>query len=570
MTDPDPEPSAPPGDSPSPTTPVTAPAALDVLGPATRPLVVIATFVLVLLAVLGMREVAGVVVPILFGLLLALVAAPLRGAFQRRGMSQRMALVATVGTVLSVIVIVVVLIAFSIAEFVAQLPQYEDELADALDAFRTTLANAGLPVSPDAISSIVSPSALAGFIRPVASSLGSALLDIFIALLTLVYAIVGAASLRRRAESAFGEDHALIGGVERFGVDLRRYLIVRAELGLFAGVLVLVMLFVLGVPFPLLWAFLTFAASFIPNVGFIIALIPPTILAFLGGGLVPAAIVVIGFTVINLFQDNLLQPIVLGSELNLSPLVVFVAVIAWAWILGGAGALLAVPLTVALLTLLEASPWTRGVALLMRQKENLARPRVATIRAPWRLLCSPDDRPSDHLPAETHPRGAYLAQTIAQAIIRRPRLARSVLPLPRRSPKRSPAGRSVPPRRLLRPDDRPSDHLPAEALPPGRLPRPNDRPSDHSTPQARPQRPSPAQTIAQAITCRPRLTPGRLPRPNDRPSDHLPAEACPHGDFSAQTIAQAITCRPRLTPGRLPCPSDHPPAELHPHEARST
>ena len=193
-------------------------------------------------------------------------------------------------------------------------------------------------MSTDALTSIVSPSALAGLIRPIAAALGSAAIDVFIVLLTLSYAIVGGAGLRRRAEAGFGERHALLGGIERFGVDLRRYLIVRAELGLFAGVLVLILLFVMGVPFPLLWAFLTFAASFIPNVGFIIALIPPTILAFLEGGLWPAAIVVIGFTVINLLQDNLLQPVILGSELNLSPLVVFVAVIVWTWILGGAGA----------------------------------------------------------------------------------------------------------------------------------------------------------------------------------------------------------------------------------------
>jgi predicted PurR-regulated permease PerM len=225
-------------------------------------------------------------------------------------------------------------------------------------------------VSTDALTSIVSPSALAGLIRSIVAALGSVLIDVFIVLLTLSYAIVGGAGLRKRAESAFGERHALLGGVEGFGGDLRRYLIVRAELGLFAGVLVLILLFVMGVPFPFLWAFLTFAASFIPNVGFIIALIPPTVLAFLEGGFWPAAIVVIGFVVINLVQDNLLQPVVLGSELNLSPLIVFVAVIAWTWILGGAGALLAVPLTVALLALLEASPWTSGIALLMRNKED--------------------------------------------------------------------------------------------------------------------------------------------------------------------------------------------------------
>jgi AI-2 transport protein TqsA len=361
MTDPGLQPSA---------SPVSGLGALDSFGPAARPIAMLATFVLVLLAVLALHEVSGMVVPVLFGLLLALVAAPLVGVFERRGASHRVAVTATIVVVLGVLVVTVLIIVFSIAQFVAQLPEYQDQLTDDLDALKTALANAGLPVSTDALTSIVSPSALAGIIRPLASALGSILIDVFIVLLTLSYAIVGGAGLRRRAEVGFGERHALLGGVQQFGTDLRRYLIVRAELGLFAGVLVLILLFVMGVPFPLLWAFLTFAASFIPNVGFLIALIPPTILAFLEGGFVPAAMVVIGFTAINLLQDNLLQPVVMGSELNLSPLVVFVAVIAWTWILGGAGALLAVPLTVALLAILEASPWTRGVALLMRNRAD--------------------------------------------------------------------------------------------------------------------------------------------------------------------------------------------------------
>ena len=157
-------------------------------------------------------------------------------------------------------------------------------------------------------------------------------------------------------------------GTERFATDLRRYLVVRAKLGLFAAVLSFVLLFVLGVPFPILWAILVFAASFIPNIGTIIAVIPPTILAFLDSGPGAAVMVIVGYALINLAQDQFLQPVAMGSELNLSPLVVFIAVIVWAWILGPAGALLAVPLTVGLVMVLEAFPSSRGFAALLRNK----------------------------------------------------------------------------------------------------------------------------------------------------------------------------------------------------------
>ena len=188
----------------------------------------------------------------------------------------------------------------------------------------------------------------------------------FVLAFTMIYALAGGTSLRARAAAAFGEQHALLLGMERFGTDLRRYLVVRAKLGLFAAVLSFVLLFVLGVPFPVLWAILVFAASFVPNIGSVIAVIPPTLLAYLDSGLGTAAMVVIGYALINFAQDQFLQPVVMGSELNLSPLVVFIAVVVWVWILGPAGALLAVPLTVGLVMLLEVFPSSRSFAALLR------------------------------------------------------------------------------------------------------------------------------------------------------------------------------------------------------------
>jgi predicted PurR-regulated permease PerM len=185
---------------------------------------------------------------------------------------------------------------------------------------------------------------------------------------TLIYALAGGTSFRSRAAAAFGEHHPLVRGMAEFGTDLRRYLIVRSELGLFAAVLSSALLVALGVPLPVLWGVLVFFASFIPNIGSFIAVVPPTILAFLDGGLGAAAMVIAGYAVINFIQDQLLQPVVMGSQLNLSPLVVFIALVVWAWILGPAGALLAVPLTLGLVTILEAFPSSAGLASLFRNK----------------------------------------------------------------------------------------------------------------------------------------------------------------------------------------------------------
>lgn len=331
-------------------------------------LVPLLAVVAVMIGILALREMASLLVPVLFGLFLALIAWPLVGALERRGVSHGLALAAAIVVVIVVVVVAAVIIAISIAELVLQVPKYEEQVLALVERLRTALGGFGIAVDQDAILSVISPSAVIAFLRPLASAASTTGVGLFVLTLTMVYALTGGSSMEDRARTSFGGSHALLTGMDRFGGDLRRYLVVRAQLGLFAAVLSFLLLLVLGIPFAALWAFLVFAASFIPNLGTFIALVPPTILALLGGGVLPAVIVLVGYTLINVAQDQLLQPVIMGSELNLSPLVVFLSVLAWAWILGAAGALLAVPLTVGLVAILEAFPSTRPFASLLRNR----------------------------------------------------------------------------------------------------------------------------------------------------------------------------------------------------------
>lgn len=334
-----------------------------------QPIRGIAVLALLLATAVLLRELASLLVPLLFGGFLALVAWPLVAALEQRNVPHWLALALAVLAILGVMLGSAAVIGMSVGELIVLLPSYEARLTATIDALRGSLTQLGITTDKEALLSMVAPEQIATLVRSVASAVSSAGLAVMVLGLTMVYALVGAASLRSRTERALGRDHVLFGSIQRFGADLRRYLVVRAVLGLFAAVLIFALLVVLGVPLPALWAFLVFAASFVPNVGVILALVPPTLLALLDAGMAAAIVVVAGYTVVNLIQDNVLQPIVLGAELNLSPLVVFVSVIAWAWIFGAAGALLAVPLTLGLVALLEGSSSTRGLAALMRNRD---------------------------------------------------------------------------------------------------------------------------------------------------------------------------------------------------------
>ena len=340
------------------------------------PLTAIGGFVLVLVGVLALREAASLILPIIVGILIALITWPMVGALESRGVRHGFALAGTIAVVLAVVLLAAAITALTVGELVVLAPRYEGRLNAALATLRDQLAQLGIGADPGAIAAIISPERIFAIVQPVASAVSEAGGAMIVVAFTLIYALAGGRSFQARATAAFGEHSPALNGMERYGRDLQRYLVVRTQLGLFAAVLSGLLLLVLGVPLPLLWAVLVFIASFIPNIGALIAVIPPAILAYLDSGLGVAVVVIVGYAIINFIQDQFLQPAVMGSELNLSPLVVFIGIIVWAWILGPAGALLAVPLTIGLVMALEAFPSSRGLANLLR---NTVEPHRGTI-----------------------------------------------------------------------------------------------------------------------------------------------------------------------------------------------
>ena len=157
----------------------------------------------------------------------------------------------------------------------------------------------------------------------------------------------------------------MLPAYDRLAGDLVEYIKVRAVLGAAAAAADTVLLVVLGVPSPLLWGVVSFLFSFVPNIGFIVALIPPTIFGFLVGGFGTALLVVLGYTAINLLFDYILQPKVMGKALDLSAAVVILSIGLWTWIIGPIGAILAVPLTIVVRAILRENPATRPLAALV-------------------------------------------------------------------------------------------------------------------------------------------------------------------------------------------------------------
>ncbi len=147
--------------------------------------------------------------------------------------------------------------------------------------------------------------------------------------------------------------------------DIQRYLAIKTVVSLATGVLAGLLCWAAGLDFYILWGIVAFALNFIPVIGSIVAGVPPTILALLVAGVPNALLVAGGYLLINNFLGNFLEPILVGRRFGISTLVVVIAVMFWGWVWGPLGMLLAVPLTMMLKVVLEASDGFRwiGVAI---------------------------------------------------------------------------------------------------------------------------------------------------------------------------------------------------------------
>jgi len=116
----------------------------------------------------------------------------------------------------------------------------------------------------------------------------------------------------------------------------------------------------------------------------------------------PALIVLVGYVLINGSVENFVKPKRMGDSFNLSPVVVFVSLFVWGYLLGGSGAILAVPLTMLVVLGMENFEGTRTLAVLMPytgeakdEEKQVAMKQVNDLWEKARKSISSDRGPND-------------------------------------------------------------------------------------------------------------------------------------------------------------------------------
>jgi len=296
------------------------------------------------IVVAGLHAVPQIIAPIFLALVLTITVDPLRGMMIRRGAPRWLATLVVVIGVFAIIIGLVVSAIIGIARFASILPQYADEIQNQLAGLKSWLAGLGVSQADiEKMFSSIDKSSIIGLATAILTSLLGVLTSLFFIITLLIFLAVDGSVFGHRMNRHRPGREPVLTALGTFAAGTRNYFGVATIFGAIVAVLDGAALLILGIPGAGLWALLAFVTNYVPNIGFLIGLVPPALIALLDGGVSKMIIVIAVYCVLNFIIQSVLQPKFVGDAVGLTSTMSFLSLIVWGFILGPIGAILAVP-----------------------------------------------------------------------------------------------------------------------------------------------------------------------------------------------------------------------------------
>lgn len=341
----------------------------------------------------GMSQYAAYVLSVSFAVLIALAADPLVNWLRGKGLGRGAVLAISLVVVYVVLTALGLLLVYGVAQFLRELPTYAQQAQELTAQLQAGLQSLGLEsAGSEAIAGQADPSKPLNWFGDLLASLGSAVGNITTLILLTTFLFVDIILWPDRLAETARRGQSYARRLADFMVDLRQYIVVMVIVGACIGALNTVMFYLFDVPYAVLWGVLSGILNFIPFIGFWLGLIPPLILTLLEFGPQRALVLAILYVAINGFVQNVIQPKLVVTRLNLTPFMNLVSATFWPLVLGPAGAIVGVPLTMAVRALiLDADPTVRWLADLTSSKlpDLPSQPEPATFDQPHPVAEAP-------------------------------------------------------------------------------------------------------------------------------------------------------------------------------------
>ncbi len=344
-----------------------------------RSLVVLGGTAAATITIAGMRAISELLASVFLALVLTIAVHPLRNWLRARGLPGWLATMVMIVTVYALLLAFALALVVATARFAALLPTYRDEMASVIQDVTSSLSRLGVAEEQiSAISGSFDVGKLVDLAGNILGGLLGVLSDLFFIVTLLLFLAVDGAWFPGRLGHTPQERRPLVSALTSFASGTRSYLVVSTVFGLIVAVIDTVVLWAMGIPVPLLWGLLAFVTNYIPNIGFIIGLVPVAVLGLLEGGVGLMLGVIAVYCAINVVIQSVIQPKVVGDAVGLSASLSFLSLVFWAWVLGALGALLAIPLSLLVKALLvDVDPVVRWLSPLIGDTAEV-RPQKST------------------------------------------------------------------------------------------------------------------------------------------------------------------------------------------------
>jgi AI-2 transport protein TqsA len=318
--------------------------------------------------VAGVQAIAWLIGPAFMALIVVIAVAPVQSWLRRHGWPGWATTLVIVLLVYAILVALALGIIISVARLATELPQYASKADGLVSSATAQLAKLGVgPEQLHQAAASLNLGKLAGVLGSVLGGIAGLASNLVFLLALLLFLSIESGGAGDRLASIAADRPRITEALGHFAWGTRQYLLVTTVFGLIVAVLDSVALAILGIPLAITWGLLAFITNYIPNVGFIIGVVPPALLGLLTGGPQLMVIVIVVYCVLNFVVQSLIQPRFIGDAVGLSVTVTFLALVFWAWLLGPLGAILAIPLTLlAKALLVDIDPQARWADALLR------------------------------------------------------------------------------------------------------------------------------------------------------------------------------------------------------------
>jgi predicted PurR-regulated permease PerM len=333
---------------------------------------------LLTLAVLIMlvRDARAIASTVLTAAFLAVLGYPVFHWLQGRKLPAGLAAGAVVLGMLGGLIATGAIITTSLTRLSRRVPFYQSTVQERLEELVGNVEKGSM--TDQLISSFEPRVDVGGMLTSILTDLLGVLGNTFLILVIVAFMLVEADSLPAKLTAAFGPSRKRDRMFESFSEGLVRYAGLKTAICFATGLAAGLLTWALSLDVPLLLGFLAFVLNYIPNIGSWIAALPALMLGFVAYGPTGLLLVGIGYLAINVGISNIIEPRIMGRGLGLSPLVIFVALMIFGWMLGPVGVILAIPLVMTVRLALASHPTTEPLAMMMESISGInARAKAA-------------------------------------------------------------------------------------------------------------------------------------------------------------------------------------------------